>query len=73
MAYNLVQMFYSKDRTKSRKEPLEAFSTLQEALKTACTLLATDNNANLLIEDDKGKVVINELEVRKRCSEIIAL
>ena len=72
MAYILVQRFSSKDKKKFRKEPLESFSTEKEAVRTACILLDTDGNTDFLIEDDKGNIVIDNLEIRRRCSEIVA-
>jgi hypothetical protein len=64
MAYHLVRRFGPKDKSQFGKE---AFSTEPEAVIRACALLAVDDNAHFVIEDDKGNVVTNDLEIRDRC------
>jgi hypothetical protein len=66
MAYILFQVFGRKDKSR-RKEALESFSTEPEAVKRACALLAADVNAEFLVQDENGKVVTNDLEIRTRC------
>jgi hypothetical protein len=72
MAYNLIQRFGRKDKPQYRKEALGSFATEKEAVKMACVLLDADAGSNFLIEDDKGSVVINDIEIRQRCAEIVA-
>jgi hypothetical protein len=72
MAYNLIQRFGRKDKPQYRKEALGSFATEKEAVKMACVLLDADAGSNFLIEDDKGNVVINDIEIRQRCAEIVA-
>jgi hypothetical protein len=64
MAYHLVHRFGPKDKPQFRKEP---FSTEPEAVIRACALLAAGDSGDFLIEDDKGQVVTNDLDIRNRC------
>ena len=66
MAYHLLQRFGRKE-PQYRKKALESFSTEPEAVRMACVLLFADDSADFLIENDKGNVVINDLEIRNRC------
>jgi hypothetical protein len=67
MAYHLVhriRKFDPNDRPQFRKE---AFSTEPEAVIRACALLAAGDRGDFIIEDDKGKIVTNDQDIRNRC------
>jgi hypothetical protein len=64
MAYHLIHRFGPKDQPQFRKE---AFSTEPEAVIRACALYAAGERGDFVIEDDSGKIVTNDLEIRNRC------
>jgi hypothetical protein len=62
MAYHLIHRFGPKDKPQYRKE---TFST--EAVIRACAFLAAGDKGDFVVEDDQGKVVTNDLDIRNRC------
>jgi hypothetical protein len=72
MAYHLIQGFSRKGKPQYRKEALGSFLSEKEAVKMACVLLDADSSSDFLIEDDKGNLVISDVEIRQRRSEIVA-
>jgi hypothetical protein len=64
MAFHLVHRFGPKDKPHYRSE---TFSTEPEAVIRACALLAAGDKGDFIIEDDKGQIVTNDLEIRNRC------
>lgn len=64
MSYHLIHRYGPKDKPQYRKE---AFSTEPEAVIKAGALLAAGDPGDFLVEDDRGRVVTNELDIRNRC------
>ena len=64
MPYYLVHWFGPKDRPKFQKEE---FSLEPEAVIEARKLLATDDSGNFLIEDDEGKTIMTDQQIRSFC------
>jgi hypothetical protein len=63
MAYYLIHRFGAKDKPQFRKEE---FSMEPEAVIKACTLIAAGDHGDFVIEDDKGRIVTNDQEIRDR-------
>jgi hypothetical protein len=61
MTYYLVHRFGAKDTPQYRKEP---FRTEPD---TACAFYAAGDQGDFVVEDDKGQIVANDLEIRNRC------
>jgi hypothetical protein len=64
MAYYLVHRFGPKDKSQFRKEE---FSTEPEAFIKACTLLAVGDRGDFVIEDDEGKSIMTDRQIRTYC------
>jgi hypothetical protein len=64
MVYYLVHRFGPKDKPQFQKEE---FSTEPEAVIKARILLATDDREHFLIEDEKGKTVMTDRQIRSFC------
>ena len=64
MPYYLVHRFGSKDKPKFQKEE---FSLEPEAVIKARNLLVTDDDGDFLIEDDKGKTIMTDRQIRNYC------
>jgi hypothetical protein len=64
MAYYLVHRFGPKDKPKFQKEE---FSMEPEAVMKARSLLAADDRGDFVIEDDAGKIIMNDLQIRNYC------
>ena len=64
MAYYLVHRFSRKDKPKFQKEE---FSMEPEAVIKAHSLLAADDHGDFVIEDDKGKIIMNDRQIRNYC------
>jgi len=66
MVYYLVHRFGSKDKQKFQKEE---FSMEPEAVIKARSLLATDDRGNFVIEDDDGKIIMTDQQIRNYCKK----
>ena len=66
MVYYLVHRFGSKDKPKFQKEE---FSMEPEAVIKVRSLLATDDRGNFVIEDDDGKTIMTDQQIRNYCKE----
>ena len=64
MAYYLVHRFGPKDKPRFRKEE---FSLEPEAVIKARSLLAAGDRGDFVIEDDNGKIVATDQQIRARC------
>jgi hypothetical protein len=64
MAYYLVHRFGLKNKPLFRKEE---FSMEPEAVSKAYSLLAADASGDFLIEDDNGKIIMTEQQIRNYC------
>jgi len=64
MAYYLVHRFGPKDKPLFRKEE---FSMEPEAVSKAHSLLAVDASGDFLIEDDNGKIIMSDQQIRNYC------
>lgn len=64
MAHFLIHRFGSKDKPQFRKD---SYSTEPDAVIVACGLLATGDEGHFRIEDENGKVVTHDAEIRSRC------
>jgi hypothetical protein len=64
MAYYLIHRFGPKDKPQFRKEE---FSMEPEAVTKAHALLAAGDRGEFVIEDDNGKIILNDQEVRDFC------
>ena len=64
MAYYLIHMFGPKDKPQFRKEE---FAMEPEAVIKAGVLLAAGDRGDFIIEDDNGKIVLNDREIRSIC------
>jgi hypothetical protein len=63
MPYYLIHRFGPKDKPQFRKEE---FSMEPEAVIKACALIAAGDCGDFVIDDDKGKIVTNDREIRDR-------
>lgn len=66
MAYYLVRRFGPKDKPKFQKEE---FSIEPEAVIKARRLLAVDDSGNFVIEDDEGKIIMTDQQLRNYCKK----
>jgi hypothetical protein len=64
MAYYLVHRFGPKDKPKFQKEE---FSMEPEAVSMARRLLTADDRGNFIIEDDEGKIIMTDRQIRSYC------
>ena len=64
MAYHLVQRYGPKDRPLFRKE---SFTFEPLAVFRAAQYYMAGSNGEFLIEDDLGRIVADEFEIRQRC------
>jgi hypothetical protein len=64
MAYYLIHRFGPKDKPQFRKEE---FAMEPEAVIKARALLAVGDRGDFVIEDDNGKMVLNDREIRSIC------
>jgi hypothetical protein len=64
MAYHLVQRYGPKDRPLFRKE---SFTLEPLAVIRAAQYYMAGSSGEFLIEDDRGRIVADELEIRLRC------
>ena len=64
MAYYLVHRFGRKSKPKSQKEE---FSMESEAVIKARSPLAADDGGDFAIEDDEGKIVMTDRQIRNYC------
>jgi hypothetical protein len=64
MAYHLVQRYGPKDRPLFRKE---SFTLEPLAVIRAAQYYMAGCGGDFLIEDDRGRIVADELEIRLRC------
>jgi hypothetical protein len=65
MAYHLIHRFGSKDSPQFSKT---SFLTEPQAVIRACTMLADGKGGDFLVEDDKGRIVTNDVDIRSRCT-----
>ena len=64
MAYYLIHRFGPKDKPQFRKEE---FAMEPEAVIKARALLAAGGRGDFVIEDDNGKIVLNDRDIRSIC------
>lgn len=64
IAYYLVHRFGSKEKPQFQKEE---FSMEPEAVIKARRLLAADDRGDFLIEDDEGKIIMTDQQIRNYC------
>ena len=64
MAYYLVHRFGSKDEPKFQKEE---FTNEPEAVMKARSLLAAGDRGDFVIEDNDGKIIMNDQQIRNDC------
>ena len=64
MAYYLIHRFGPKDKPQFRKEE---FAMEPEAVIKARALLAAGDPGDFVIEDDNGKIVLNDRDIRSIC------
>jgi hypothetical protein len=67
MAYYLVHRFCPKDKPKFQKEE---FSMEPAAIMKARSLLAVDDRGDFVIEDDDGKIIMTDQQIRNYCRKI---
>jgi hypothetical protein len=67
MAYYLVHRFGPKDKPKFQKEE---FSMEPEAVIKARSLLAADDRGYFVIEDDDGKIIMTDQQIRSYCKKM---
>jgi hypothetical protein len=61
--YYLVHRFGPEHKPQFRKEP---FLTELQAVMTACARLAAGDRGDFMVEDGEGKIVTDDLEIRRR-------
>jgi hypothetical protein len=61
--YYLVHRFGPEHKPQFRKEP---FLTEPQAVMTACARLAAGDRGDFMVEDGEGKIVTDDLEIRRR-------
>jgi hypothetical protein len=64
MAYYLIHRFGPKEKPRIQKEE---FSMEPEAVIKARSLLAADDNGHFVIEDDEGKIIMTDRQIRSHC------
>jgi hypothetical protein len=64
MAYHLVQRYGPKDRPLFRKE---SFTLELLAVIRAAQYYMAGSSGEFLIEDDRGRIVADAIEIRQRC------
>ena len=64
MAYHLVHRYGPKDRPQFRKE---SFPTEPQAVIRAAQYFMAGDIGDFIVEDDAGRIVTNDLEIRNRC------
>ena len=64
MSFFLIHRFNPKEPHQVRKEP---FQTEPEAVIRACALIMAQAEGDFVVEDDTGRVVTNDQEIRSRC------
>ena len=64
MAYYLVHRFGPKEKPQFQKEE---FSIEPEAVIKARSLLAADDRGDFVIEDDEGKIIMTDKQIRNHC------
>ncbi len=64
MTYHLVHRFGPKDLPLFRKE---LFATEPEAVIRAAQYFMAGDKGDFLIEDDAGRIVTNDEQIRSRC------
>ena len=64
MPFYLVHRYNPKEPHQTRKQP---FGTEPEAVIHACTLLMAGGQGEFVVENDKGDIVANDLDIRGRC------
>ena len=61
--YYLAHRFGPEHKPQFRKEP---FLTEPQAVMTACARLAAGDRGDFMVEDGEGKIVTDDLEIRRR-------
>jgi hypothetical protein len=64
MPYHIIHRFGSMENPQFSKT---SFSKEPEAVARACTMLAAGKDGDFLVEDDKGQIVTNDVDIRNRC------
>jgi hypothetical protein len=64
MAFHLVHRYGPRDQPKFCKE---SFPTEPQAVIRAAQYFMAGDKDDFLIEDDAGRIVTNDLEIRQRC------
>lgn len=64
MRYFLIHRFGQADGLEYTNQP---FSTENEAMVRACSLIGTGEPGDFLIRDDKNRVVADDRAIRKHC------
>ena len=64
MAFHLIYRIGPSDKPQYRKE---TFSSEPEAVIRACTHYEAGFQGDFVIEDDKGNIVTNDLDIRNHC------
>jgi hypothetical protein len=64
MAYRLVQRYGPKDHPLFRKE---SFSLEPLAVIRAAQYYTAGSNGDFRIEDDRGRIIADDREIRQRC------
>jgi hypothetical protein len=67
MVYYLVHRFGPKDNPKYQKEE---FSMEPEAVIKAHSLLAAGDRGDFVIEDDDGKIIMTDQQIRNYCKKM---
>jgi hypothetical protein len=66
MAYHLIQRFVPKGEQKPQYRR-ETFPTEPQAVIRAGEFYAAGFQGDFVIEDDKGNIVTNDVDIRRRC------
>jgi hypothetical protein len=65
MPYHLIHRFGPIDRPQFSKT---GFLTEPQAVIRACDMLADGKGGDFLVENDKGQIITNDVDIRNRCA-----
>ncbi len=64
MSFFLIHRFNPQEPHQVRKQP---FRTEAEAVIHACALIIAQAEGDFLVDDDEGRIVTSDVEIRSRC------
>jgi hypothetical protein len=62
--YYLIHRFHQADSLQYSNQP---FSTENEATSRACSLIGAGKLGDFLIQDEEGRVIADDIEIKGRC------